>query len=149
MLVARRSSVVATAFVLVAAACGTASTAPTAIGDDGGVGDDAQSEAAEASVDAGADDGAPGACDLPGVYGSKECMACVAAKCCALVHACEQDASCKKLQKCNLDCLSKPDAGGCLGGCLAAFPDARPLWDPVDRCWFGTPPAGCLVECTN
>ena len=143
--------VIATAFVLVAAACGTASTAsiaPTAISDGGGAAD-AQSEPAEASVDAGADDGAPGACDLPGVYGSKECMACVAAKCCALVDACEHDTSCKKLQKCNLDCLPKPDAGGCYDGCLATFPDARPLWDPIDRCWFGTPPAGCLVECTN
>lgn len=133
------------AVAVVAVSCSDAA-APSAVGDAG----EAEAAPAEGSTDAGAEDGdAAPSCGLPGVYGSKECMECVGAKCCALVAACESDATCKQLQKCSLDCLPRPDAGGCYETCQAAYPAGKPLWDPVDRCWFGPPPAGCLVECTN
>lgn len=88
-------------------------------------------------------------CNLPGAYGSAECMSCVADHCCAPITACESDATCKTLQACVLGCLPRPDAGGCREDCYAATPEGRALWTPIDTCWFGTPPAGCLVECTN
>ncbi len=100
------------------------------------------------SLDGAVSDAAT-SCKLPGKYGSKECTACVAAKCCAQVAACEADPQGKLLQACVLHCLaSDPDAGGCYNGCLATYPTAQPLWNAVEGCYFGTPPEGCLIECT-
>jgi hypothetical protein len=125
------------------AACSDSTSGDIAAVDGGEV--DAAQDATEDGADAG--DAAP-SCTLPGIYGSKACMRCIGTNCCDRVTACESDAPCKQLQKCSLDCLPKPDASGCYRSCLAATPGAVPLWDPVEKCWFGTPPAGCLVECT-
>ncbi len=112
---------------------------------------DASPPVSEAPAEASTPDAAVDAktCALPGVYGSKECMACVADECCGFVEACEAEPACKALQRCALDCLLKPDAGGCLDGCLATSPEGRATWDRVDKCWFGPPPGGCLVPCTD
>lgn len=113
--------------------------------------EDAAAEADDdAATDAGPDDADAGSCALPGIYGSKECQACVAARCCDEVTACQADAPCRDLNRCALDCLLTTDAGGCLRQeCFATYPSGRTLWDPLYRCWFATPPQGCLVECTN
>jgi hypothetical protein len=128
-------------------ACSDSTTPPLSVVDGGEI--DAPAEgAADATGDrADAGDAAP-SCNLPGVYGSKACMGCVSAKCCGLVTACESDARCKQLQRCSLDCLPTPDSGGCYRNCLAKTPDAVPLWDPIEKCWYGDAPAGCYDECT-
>jgi hypothetical protein len=123
-------------------ACSSSPTSPAAPAEDAGP---------DAAILDGASDAQDGArsCSLPGVYGSKACMECVGARCCGQITACEGDAPCQLLQKCLLDCLPKPDAGGCYDSCKATFPQGKPLWDPVETCWFGNPDAGgCLIECT-
>jgi len=126
------------------AACSSDDPTPAPETDgDGGGGDGA---APEAAVDAGADV-AP-SCSLPGVYGSKACMRCVAAACCAQVTACESDPTCKAMQRCTLDCLPKNDGGGCYQTCQSTHAGGLPLWQPVYDCWYGPPPEGCLVDCT-
>jgi hypothetical protein len=128
---------------------GCSSATPTVdTADSAGVGDaspDSAPDAGSADVEAGADGAS---CKLPGIYGSKACMQCVGATCCGQVTACEGDDRCRPLQKCLLDCLPNPDAGGCHTGCLDSHPDGKPLWEPVEKCWFDPPPGGCLVECT-
>lgn len=144
----RRCACLAAAFALAVAiaACSSATSdelPPNA--------DSADATDANTVDDATADvtrDGAP-ACTLPGTYGSKQCMSCVGATCCDEVTTCANDEHCKPLQECVLGCLPKPDAGGCLDDCLATYPAGKTLWEDVDHCWFGKPPAGCLVECTN
>jgi len=128
-------------------ACSGATPPPATVRED----EDAESGPGDAAVEASppndADGGAP-SCALPGLYGSKACMACVAARCCDRVTACEGAPACKALQRCTLDCLPKPDGGGCYATCQATHADGKPLWQPVYDCWFGTPPDGCLIECT-
>lgn len=129
--------------LVLAAACSsdkteTPATAAAEAGPDGsGSGD------ASASLDA---DGAV-ACILPGSYGSRSCNACMQSTCCDVIGSCEGEATCKPLQKCVVDCLNVPDAGGCRTGCLAQYPDGKSTWLKVEACWFNDPPK-CGVACT-
>lgn len=145
-MVTRGLLVTAIALVIVACASSapersTVEVAPDAAEPDGSSPSDARSEAGDA-------DAAP-SCVLPGVYGSNECMACIGDRCCAEVTSCEAQPECKELQRCALECSPKPDAGGCLAGCFETYPSGKARWDAVYACWFGTPPGGCLVACTN
>lgn len=135
-----------------AAACGDPVSAPTAPIEDGGADvaestDASDATAADATDATEATDATP-ACALPGAFGSAGCMRCMAARCCAVVSACAADPACEPLQRCILDCLPKPDAGGCAGECRAAHPGGELGWQPVEDCWHTDPPEGCLVDCT-
>jgi len=113
-------------------------------------GNDSATEAAVV-LDAAAEAEAGPACQatsLPGSYGSKQCNECMAATCCGVITTCEADPACKKMQACTLGCLNAPDGGACYAQCKADNPDGQTNWDPVDKCWFTDPPAGCLVSCT-
>lgn len=105
--------------------------------DDGGATSDG------GGVDASAD--AALSCKLTNHYGSPDCMACVADRCCAQVTACDADPACNDLQQCALDCVGAPDPAGCRDACFAQYPGARPLWTQVTDCWNG--PTVCLKRC--
>lgn len=95
-------------------------------------------------------DGGP-SCNLPGIFGSPQCMRCMATKCCDKITKCENDPSCAPLQVCALNCLPETDSSGCYKNeCVAKWPDAAPLFGEVGECQFGTrnPEAGCVAECS-
>jgi hypothetical protein len=144
----RRAVVLSCGLVIGALLACSESTSPSAGEDGEDAGSDAADATADVVLDGPADASEAASCTLPGVYGSKACNACVAARCCGLITACENDVKCKPLQACVLECPTKPDAGGCYQGCLATHPEGRALWDPIFDCWYHTPPEGCLVECT-
>lgn len=130
----------------VALICSCSSSSVPVAGADGG---DATTEASVLGATDASDEDSGTVCALPGKYGSTECEACVATRCCDEIAACEAVPECQALRKCALDCLLEADAGGCYADCRAAHPSGLAQWDPEDHCWFGTPPGGCLVECTN
>ena len=88
------------------------------------------------AVDAGSADSGL-ACRLSQDYGSDVCNRCVGTKCCAVVAACESDTACRALQSCLIDCQSVPDSRGCYDTCVVSHPDGKPLWQPVESCWYG------------
>jgi hypothetical protein len=139
------------AVVVVGAACDDPATTATIAeaGSEDAPPDHTTAEAGPAVADAAdALDGAP-SCALPGVYGSKACQACLQTSCCGPITACESDAACKPLQKCMLDCLPAPDAGGCASDCMAAHGAGLSGWKAVEACWFNfDTPTSCGLSCT-
>lgn len=103
----------------------------------------------QAAVDGPGPDSSDAAvqCVLPGSYGSPTCNECMKRQCCSLIEACERETGCKSLQRCLLECIPKPDAGGCYDDCVGKHPSALEAWHTVEACWFEDPPS-CGVECT-
>lgn len=136
---------------------GVSAATVTACGDDGGVAvaDPPSALAPSAPADSGAavprDDGPDASadsaptCALSNHYGSPDCMACVASTCCAQVSACDDDADCKPLQKCAVDCIQGPDPRACRDACISAMPAGMALWTAVNSCWNGAD--FCLKRC--
>ena len=121
---------------------GTPADVPSAPADGGALPDGAATSDG-GDVDASAD--ATLSCKLTNHYGSPDCMACVADRCCAQVTACDADPACNDLQQCALDCIANPDPAGCRDACFAQAPAALPLWTQVTDCWIG--PTVCLKRC--
>ncbi len=137
---------VAVATLSIACTSGSTNSPPT----DPSTADAADADSSE-PMDAGSDADAAPSCALPRSFGSPDCNACVAAKCCNEVTACQANETCKALMQCAYDCLLlEADAGGCLEGCHATYPAARALWDSFEACTYTNQPEdGCILYCTN
>ena len=127
-------------------ACGSTSSPPESAADAGG---GLESGALESgATDAGdASDGA--SCTLPGVLGSEACQQCMSTRCCGQLAACESDAVCKPLLRCTIECLPKPDAGGCRTACEANSPGSNGPFRALELCSAASSSTTCGELCTT